>query len=151
MPHTNAMLISAISIDHLQNHFLPGTIGITHDMHYYVTPSATHTGSTTVTQVASVDYRSANAFEFDGRGADEQCGSFYLVADRLSGTSRSWGPCWLIISSRCEIRSTRANQFECKTSCCRRSFASMAFRLSNDDGKEEIEHFFFDIFSFDPR
>jgi hypothetical protein len=51
------MLISAVSIDHLQNHFLPGSIGITHDMHYYITPSATHPGYTTVTHVACVDYR----------------------------------------------------------------------------------------------
>jgi hypothetical protein len=54
---TNAMLISAVSIDHLQNHFLPGSIGITKDMHYYVTPSTTQPGYTTVTQVACVDFR----------------------------------------------------------------------------------------------
>ena len=82
MPHANAMLISAVSIDHLQNHFLPGTIGITHDMHYYVTPSATQTGSTTVTQVASVDYRSANAFDFE---TDDQ-----YVSVLSSGRSSHW-------------------------------------------------------------
>ncbi len=50
------MLISALSIDHLQNHFLPGSIGITYDMHYYIKPSTTQSGCTTVTQVACVDY-----------------------------------------------------------------------------------------------
>lgn len=51
------MLISAVSIDHLQNHFLPGSIGISKDMHYYITPSTTQPGYTTVTQVACVDFR----------------------------------------------------------------------------------------------
>ena len=51
------MLIGAVSIDHLQNHFLPGSIGVTKDMHYYITPSATQPGHTTVTQVACVDFR----------------------------------------------------------------------------------------------
>ncbi|UJR16046.1 hypothetical protein I4U23_002960 [Adineta vaga] len=52
----NAMLISAISIDHLQNHFLPGSMGITYKMHYYITPSPTQPGRTTVTQIACVDF-----------------------------------------------------------------------------------------------
>ncbi len=56
-PDSNAILISSVSIDHLQNHFLPGSIGITHDMHYYITQSTTHPGHTIVTQIASVDYR----------------------------------------------------------------------------------------------
>jgi len=51
------MLISAVSIDHLQNHFLPGSIGNTKDMHYYITPSTTQPGHVTVTQIASVDFR----------------------------------------------------------------------------------------------
>jgi hypothetical protein len=54
---TNAMLISAVSIDHLQNHFLPGSMGITYNMHYYITPSTTEPDRTTVTQIACVDYR----------------------------------------------------------------------------------------------
>lgn len=53
----NAMLISAISIDHLQNHFLPGSIGQTHEMHYYLAPSTSQPGYTTVTQIACVDFR----------------------------------------------------------------------------------------------
>ncbi|CAF3752259.1 unnamed protein product [Adineta steineri] len=62
---TTAMLIGAISIDHLQNHFLPGSIGITKDMHYYITPSTTQPGYTTVTQVACVDFsgRSSQWYE----------------------------------------------------------------------------------------
>jgi hypothetical protein len=55
-PNANAMLINAVSIDHLQNHFLPGSIGITYDMHYYIKPSTTQPDCTTVTQVACVDY-----------------------------------------------------------------------------------------------
>lgn len=51
------MLIGAISIDHLQNHFLPGSIGATKEMHYYITPSTTQPGYTTVIQVACVDFR----------------------------------------------------------------------------------------------
>ena len=51
------MVISAVSIDHLQNHFLPGSIGITKDMHYYLTPSTTQPGYTTVIQLASIDFR----------------------------------------------------------------------------------------------
>ncbi len=54
---TDSMLISSVSIDHLQNHFLPGSIGITYDMHYYLTPSATKPDHTTVIQIACVDYR----------------------------------------------------------------------------------------------
>lgn len=57
VPDANAMLISAVSIDHLQNHFLPGSIGNTKDMHYYITPSTTQPGHVTVTQIASVDFR----------------------------------------------------------------------------------------------
>ncbi|CAF4540880.1 unnamed protein product [Rotaria sp. Silwood1] len=56
VPDANAILISAVSIDHLQNHFLPGSIGVTYDMHYYIKPSTTRPGHTTVTQVACVDY-----------------------------------------------------------------------------------------------
>ncbi|CAF0822484.1 unnamed protein product [Rotaria sordida] len=56
IPDTNAMLISSVSIDHLQNHFLPGSIGITKDMHYYITPSTTQPGYTTVIQIACVDF-----------------------------------------------------------------------------------------------
>ncbi|CAF3726833.1 unnamed protein product [Adineta steineri] len=52
----NAMLISAVSIDHLQNHFLPGSMGSTYNMHYYITPSSVQPGRTTVTQIACVDY-----------------------------------------------------------------------------------------------
>ncbi|CAF1630426.1 unnamed protein product [Rotaria magnacalcarata] len=65
IPDTNAMLISAVSIDHLQNHFLPGSIGVTKDMHYYITPSTTQPGYTTVIQVASVDFsgRSSQWYE----------------------------------------------------------------------------------------
>ncbi|CAF0777498.1 unnamed protein product [Rotaria sordida] len=55
-PDANAILISAISIDHLQNHFLPGSIGVTYNMHYYLKPSTIQPGNTTVTQVACVDY-----------------------------------------------------------------------------------------------
>jgi len=65
IPETNSMLISAVSIDHLQNHFLPGSIGITKDMHYYITPSTTQPGYTRVTQVACVDFsgRSSQWYE----------------------------------------------------------------------------------------
>ncbi|CAF0914319.1 unnamed protein product [Rotaria sp. Silwood1] len=65
IPDTNAMLISAVSIDHLQNHFLPGSIGITKDMHYYITPSTTQPGYTTVIQVACIDFsgRSSQWYE----------------------------------------------------------------------------------------
>ncbi|CAF1315341.1 unnamed protein product [Adineta ricciae] len=54
--NANAMLISAVSIDHLQNHFLPGSMGVTYNMHYYITPSPTQPGHTTVTQIACVDF-----------------------------------------------------------------------------------------------
>ncbi|CAF1318269.1 unnamed protein product [Adineta ricciae] len=54
--NANAMLISAVSIDHLQNHFLPGSMGVTYNMHYYITPSLTQPGHTTVTQIACVDF-----------------------------------------------------------------------------------------------
>jgi hypothetical protein len=57
IPTNDAILISAISIDHLQNHFLPGSIGLTYQMHYYITSSHTHSGYTTVTQMACVDFR----------------------------------------------------------------------------------------------
>nr|ACD37592.1 START domain containing protein [Philodina roseola] len=64
-PDANAMLISAISIDHLQNHFLPGSIGQTHEMHYYLAPSSSQPGYTTVTQIACVDFsgRSSQWYE----------------------------------------------------------------------------------------
>ena len=51
------MLISSVSIDHLQNHFLPGTIGSTSQMFFYVTPSANHPDATCVTQLVSIDFR----------------------------------------------------------------------------------------------
>ncbi|CAF1042968.1 unnamed protein product, partial [Didymodactylos carnosus] len=51
----NGILISSISIDHLQNHFLPGSIGITHNSYFYLTPSTTQAGCTKVIHVASVD------------------------------------------------------------------------------------------------
>nr|ACD37564.1 START domain containing protein [Adineta vaga] len=76
VPDTTAMLISAVSIDHLQNHFLPGSIGITKDMHYYITPSTTQPGHTTVTQVACVD--------FSGRSSQWYENVFgYLLANNL--------------------------------------------------------------------
>lgn len=56
-PNINSIVISSLSIDHSQNHFLPGIVGITYDMHYYITPSTHHSDQITVTQIASVDYR----------------------------------------------------------------------------------------------
>lgn len=56
-PEPNGIIIGAASIDHLQNHFLPGSIGINHHMHYYIKPSNTRSAHTTVTQIACVDYR----------------------------------------------------------------------------------------------
>jgi hypothetical protein len=60
----NSILINSISIDHIQNHFLPGNTGITYDMYYYLTPSTTDPMNTTITQIACVDYRFVFIFKF---------------------------------------------------------------------------------------
>lgn len=53
----NALLINSTSIDHLQNHFLPGNVGLTCEMSYYLTPSPNNSAHTIITQLACVDYR----------------------------------------------------------------------------------------------
>lgn len=61
----NSIVISSLSIDHSQNHFLPGIVGLTYDMHYYITPTLHHPDHITVIQIASVDYsgRSSHWYE----------------------------------------------------------------------------------------
>nr|ACF75508.1 START domain containing protein [Philodina roseola] len=61
----NSVLISSTSIDHLQNHFLPGTIGLTNQMFFYVTPSSSHPDSTIVTQLVSVDFSGRSTFWYE--------------------------------------------------------------------------------------
>ncbi|CAM4919413.1 unnamed protein product [Rotaria socialis] len=55
-PDANAIIVGALSIDHLQNHFLPGGIGINYHKHYYIKPSSVHPNHTTVTQITCVDF-----------------------------------------------------------------------------------------------
>jgi hypothetical protein len=74
----NSILINSISIDHIQNHFLPGNTGITYDMYYYLTPSTTDPMNTTITQIACVDYR----FVFD---LNFSFNRLYLVVDHHNG------------------------------------------------------------------
>ena len=57
LDHPNAVLISSTSIDHLQNHFLPGSVGLTSEMSYYLIPSPNNPANTIITQFACVDYR----------------------------------------------------------------------------------------------
>jgi len=77
------MLISAVSIDHLQNHFLPGSMGITYNMHYYITPSTTEPDRTTVTQIACVDYR----FSFYLKLEEKKLTDVSII---FSGRSTQW-------------------------------------------------------------
>ncbi|CAF1012171.1 unnamed protein product [Rotaria magnacalcarata] len=55
-PDANAIIVGVLSIDHLQNHFLPGGIGINYHKHYYIKPSNVHPNHTTVTQITCVDF-----------------------------------------------------------------------------------------------
>lgn len=131
------MLITSTSIDHLQNHFLPGSIGLTHQMHYYVSPSSTQSSHTTVTQVACVDYRLVSSFVL----RSDRLSSF-LVVDLLNGTSMFSARCSLTISDVYAIHSLIRRSFEFR----RMEKIGFAHFVKHSDRRPEEERdFFFQI------